>query len=101
MTREFTYLEAWKRALDGKIALLRDKSMWHPAWLRKLGVNMNFGQFLGVICVKNLRESGISSFPWRAPFTFYFLNLLVLDSGYILQVNRSLKSEHHIKTDCN
>ena len=34
------------------IALLRDKSIWHPACLDKLGVNMNFRQFLGVICAK-------------------------------------------------
>ena len=42
-----------------KIALFRDKSICHPAWLGKLGVNMHFRQFLGVICAKNLRESVI------------------------------------------
>ena len=42
------------------IAWLREKSIWHPAWSAKLGVKMNFRQFLGVICAKNLRESGIS-----------------------------------------
>ena len=51
------------------IAWLREKSIWHPAWLGKLGVNMNFKQFLGVICPKNLRESVISSPLWRAPIT--------------------------------
>ena len=33
----------------------------------KLGVNMNLWEFLGVICAKNLRESGISRPPWGAP----------------------------------
>ena len=47
-----------------KIPLLRDRSICHPAWLGKLGVNMNLRQFLGVICGKNLRESGILSLPW-------------------------------------
>ena len=28
---------------------------------------MNFRQFLGVICAKNLRESGISRAPWGSP----------------------------------
>ena len=32
----------------------------------KLGVSMNLRQFLGVICAKNLRESGILSRPWVA-----------------------------------
>ena len=50
------------------IAWLRETSIWHPTWLGKLGVNMNFMQFLGVICAKNLRESGISSPPWGAPY---------------------------------
>ena len=54
-----------------KIALFRDWSIWHPAWLGKLGVNMNFRQFLGVICAKNLRESGILSSPWGAPFSSF------------------------------
>ena len=27
------------------IALLRDRSIWHPAWLGKLGVNMISGNF--------------------------------------------------------
>ena len=49
------------------MAWLREKSIWHPAWLGKLGVNMNFRQFLSVICAKNLRESGISSPSWGAP----------------------------------
>jgi len=30
---------------------------------------MNFRQFLGVICLKNLRESVISSPPWGAPLS--------------------------------
>ena len=50
-----------------KIALFRDRSICHPAWLGKLGVNMNFRQFLVVIYV---RESGILSPPWEAPLTF-------------------------------
>ena len=50
-----------------KLALLRERSTWRSAWLDKLGVNMNFRQFLGVICAKILRESGISRPPWRAP----------------------------------
>ena len=40
------------------IASLRDKSIWNPAWLGTIGVNVNFRQFLGVICVRNLRETG-------------------------------------------
>ena len=35
--------------------------------LGKLGVSMNIRHFLGVICAKNLRESGISSPLWGAP----------------------------------
>ena len=50
------------------MALLRDRSIWHPAPLDKLDVNMNLGQFLCVICMKNLCESGISSPPWGAPY---------------------------------
>ena len=57
-------LEREKKNWMGKIALLREWSIWHLAWLGKLGVNMNFRQFLGVICAINLRESGISSSPW-------------------------------------
>ena len=49
-----------------KTVLLRDISIKYPALLGKLGVNMNFGQFLVVICKKNLRESGIRSLPWGA-----------------------------------
>ena len=62
--------KAWWRSLSvktwigWKIALLRDRSICHPALLGKFGVNMNFRQLLGVICAKNLRESGISSPPW-------------------------------------
>ena len=48
-----------------KIALFRDKSICHPAWLGKLGVNMHFRQFLGVICAKNLCESGILRGPLK------------------------------------
>ena len=49
-----------------KIALLRDRSIWHPA-LGKLGVNINFRQFLGVICAKNLCESKICERPLKGP----------------------------------
>ena len=45
------------------IALLRDRSTWRSASVGKLGVNMNYRQFLGVICAKNLRESEILSPP--------------------------------------
>ena len=62
--RYATYFRAWKRELDEKIALLRDS---HPALLGKLGVNMNFRQLLGVIYLKNLRESVNPSPPWGAP----------------------------------
>ena len=65
--RYWVYFRAWKRNLMKIIALLRDELIWHPAWLGKLGVNVNFRQFLCVICAKNLRESGISSYPWGAP----------------------------------
>ena len=41
-----------------KIALLRDRSIWHSAWLGHLGVNMNFRKFLGVICTKNCVKAG-------------------------------------------
>ena len=51
-----------------KVEWLREWSIWYPAWLGKLGVNMNFRQFVGVIFAKNLRENGISSPPWEAPF---------------------------------
>ena len=51
----------------GKFALLRDRSIWDPAWFGKLVMNMNFRQFLDVICEKNLRKSRISSPSWRAP----------------------------------
>ena len=37
---------------------------------------MNFRQFLGVICVKNLRESGILSRPWGAPYIIKLKNEL-------------------------
>ena len=47
-----------------KFASLRDISIWHPARLDKLEINMDFRQFLGVIGAKSLRESGISSLPW-------------------------------------
>ena len=47
-----------------KIALFRELSIWHPVRLGKLSVNMNFRQFLGVICTKNLCESGILRYPW-------------------------------------
>ena len=46
-----------------KIALLREWSFWHPAWSSKLGMKINFRQFMSVISAKNLRESGI----WRPP----------------------------------
>ena len=52
------------------IALLRDLSIWHPAWLGKLGVKMNFRQFLGVIYAKNLRESGFPSPPLGPPLPY-------------------------------
>ena len=58
-----------------KIPLLRDRSICHQAWLGKLGVNMNSRQFLGVICGKNLRESGILSLPWGPINTFHRSNL--------------------------
>ena len=51
-----------------KVEWLREWSIWYPAWLGKLGVNMNFRQFLGVIFAKNLRENGISSPPLGASF---------------------------------
>ena len=35
-----------------KIAFLREWSFWHPTWLGKLGVNMNFRQFMSVIYAK-------------------------------------------------
>ena len=41
-----------------KIALFRDKSICHLAWLGKLGVNMNLWQFLGVFCAKNCMRAG-------------------------------------------
>ena len=47
-----------------KIALFREWSIWHPAWLGKFGVNIKFRQFLSAICAKKLRESGVSSLPW-------------------------------------
>ena len=50
-----------------KIVLFLDRSILHPAWLDKVGVNMNFRQFLGVLCAKNLPESRISSPAWGAP----------------------------------
>ena len=59
-----TYFRAWKRESNRKITLFREWSIWHPAWFGKLAVNMNFRQFLGVICEKNLLESGISRAPW-------------------------------------
>ena len=38
----------------------RSKCTEHTLFIY-FGVNVNFKQFLGVICAKNLRESGISS----------------------------------------
>ena len=48
--------------------------MWHPALLGKLCVNMNFRQFMDVICAKNLRESD-SKFPRVEPW--HVLNVLI------------------------
>ena len=65
------------------IALLHDKSIWHPSWLGELGVNMNFRQFLGVICAKNQRESGISSPPWGPPSERLFDMLILSDDKMV------------------
>ena len=59
-----------------KIALFREGSIWHPAWLGKFGVSMNFRQYLGVICAKNMCESGISRVPW-GPLKKYILGSIV------------------------
>ena len=59
-----------KRELDEKTALLHDKAICHPARLGKLGLNMNSRQFMGMICAKNLCESGISS-PLGDPLNYY------------------------------
>ena len=56
-----------KQEWDGTIAFLRDRSIWNSAWSGKPDVNMYFRKFLGVFCVKNLRESRISSPPRGFP----------------------------------
>ena len=54
-----------KTGIGWKNALLRHISIWHSAWLDKLGASMNFRRFLGVICAKNLHESRIyRGNPW-------------------------------------
>ena len=83
--RYWAYFKAPKRELDGKIVLFRDKSICHPAWLDKLGVNMHFRQFLGVICAKNLCESVISSPTWGTP------------SGIVLEFCITLKKNTKLK----
>ena len=47
-----------------KLALLLEKLTWCSMWLDKLGVNINFRQFLSMVCAKNLCKSGMSSPPW-------------------------------------
>ena len=61
------YFKALNRDLDEKIALLCEWSIQHPEWLGKLGLNMNFRQFLSVIIAKNLSESEMLSPPWGTP----------------------------------
>ena len=58
----------------------------------KLGVNMNFRQFLGVICVENLCESGISSPPWNDSFID---NSVLLFCGILQIVLRNSKSSRY------
>ena len=71
---------AWKGESDEKITLLRKWSVWHQTWLGKLGVKMNFRHFVGVICAKNLRESGITS-PFLGP---HWGMCLIITLGFIL-----------------
>ena len=59
--RYWTYFRAWKRELDGKATWLREWSIWNPAWLGKLEVNMNFRQFLGVICGSTCVKAGFKA----------------------------------------
>ena len=69
-----------------KMAWMRERSIWHPAWLSKLGMNANFRHFEAwfMIYAKNMRESGISTSPWGAPtvtsaLTSHFVNFLHFD----------------------
>ena len=55
-----------KTGVGWKNASLCNRLILYPAWLGKLGVSLNFSQFLGVICAENLSESGILCFSWGA-----------------------------------
>ena len=46
------------------VALLRDRSIWNPAWLDKLGVNWISCDLWAWSIKQNLRESGISRPSW-------------------------------------
>ena len=61
-----------------KIALFREWSIWHPAWLGKLGMNMNFRQPLGVI------------WAWKRDFEFLLGSLLIRSSLFIKFANFAL-----------
>ena len=77
------------------IASLRDKSIWYPAWLGKVGVNMNSRQFLGVLCAKNLRESRISTSRLGGPWEV--LPKMWASRGYLFNRGKFLSS---VKSFC-
>ena len=95
----WTYFKAWKRKLDEKIALLREISIWHPAWLGKLGVSINFRQFLSLNCAKNLRNSRILCPPWAVPFKHLLKiwNFAWLSSELSLQSINITKQQSSVK----
>ena len=47
-----------------KLALLRDRSIWHRAWMDNLGVNQIFRHIWAWFVRKKISESGISSPLW-------------------------------------
>ena len=55
-----------KMGIGGEIVLLRDRLILHSVLFGKLGMDMNFREFLGKIYAKNLHESGILSPLWEA-----------------------------------
>lgn len=59
----------------GKLALMREKSMWHPPWLSKLGMNANL-RHLGAWFVRKTCEKQLMTCTYLSAYIHLFNNLL-------------------------